>query len=70
MDVATTNLLSLNVPGLSENRPSLLKGDKIFARVYPSAKCTEPEDKEYEGIVHEVLQNQVWVGFSKELKDR
>ena len=70
MDVATTNLLSLNVPGLSENRPSLLKGDRIFARVYASAKSTEPEDKEYEGVVHEILQNQVWVGFSKELKDR
>ena len=27
------NMLSLEVPGLAENRPSLLKGDKIFARV-------------------------------------
>ncbi len=70
MKAATTNLLSLEVPGLSEHRPSLLKGDRIFARIYPSAKSTEPEDKEYEGIVHEILQNEIWVGFSKELKDR
>jgi hypothetical protein len=30
-------LLSLEVPGLAENRPSVLKGDRIYVRVYGSA---------------------------------
>lgn len=60
-------MLSLTVPGLSENRPSLLRGDRIFAKV--SAAGSENE-KEYEGVVHQVREKQIWVGFSKELKDR
>ena len=70
MEVASANLHSLHVPGLSENRPSLLKGDRIFARIYPAGKNSEPEDKEYEGVVHEIWENKIGVGFSQELKSR
>jgi helicase MOV-10 len=70
MEAASANLLSLHVPGLSENRPSLLRGDQIFARIYPTGKNSEPEDKEYEGVVHEVWETKIGVGFSQELKNR
>ena len=62
--------MSLNVPGLSENRPSLLRGDRIFVRVYPGGGASEPEDKEYEGVVHEIHENRIRVGFSNDLKKR
>ena len=64
------NLLSLEVPGLAENRPSVLKGDRIYIRVYGSDKSQEPEKKEYEGIVHEVENTRILVGFSPELRKR
>ena len=64
------NMLSLEVPGLAENRPSLLKGDKIFARVSQTGKGGQTEGKEYEGVVHQILEKQICVGFSKELRDK
>ena len=65
-----SNLLYLDVPGLSENRPSLLKGDRIFAKVYPGGSGDVPGAKEYEGVVHQVLEKAIGVGFSKELRSR
>jgi len=64
------NLLSLEVPGLAENRPSVLKGDRIYVRVYASSNNPEPEKKEYEGIVHEVENTRILVGFAKDLRKR
>ena len=44
-----SKFLKLDVPGLAENRPSVLKGDKIYAQVYHSSNAEKPEAKEYEG---------------------
>jgi helicase MOV-10 len=72
MDVPNDSpqLLRLVVPGLSENRPSLLRGDRIYAKVYPTASSEKPDDKEYEGVVHQVHEKHICVGFSKELQNR
>ena len=70
MNEHNANLLSLEVPGLAENRPSVLKGDRIYVRVYGSAGSLEPEKKEYEGIVHEVESTRILVGFAQDLKKR
>ena len=70
MNEFNVNLLSLEVPGLAENRPSVLKGDRIYVRVYGSAGNQEPEKKEYEGIVHEVENTRILVGFAKDLRKR
>ena len=63
-------LLGLEVPGLAENRPSVLKGDRIYARVYTSANQKEPESKEYEGYVHEVHETKILIGFGDSLRKR
>lgn len=60
-------LLVLEVPGLCENRPSVLRGDWLFV-----AECDpdgHPGKKEYQGYVHEVLQNEVALGFDKSFRD-
>lgn len=44
--------LQLKVEGLEEKRPSVLKGDRIYAS-FPG------EEYEYEGVVHEVKLNHV-----------
>ncbi|XP_067141003.1 putative helicase mov-10-B.1 [Centruroides vittatus] len=54
---------SLEVPGLMENIPSILKGDSIFVR---SNNNSQNPITEYEGRVHEINQNSVVLGFSKE----
>ena len=41
--------LSLDVPGLSEGRPSLLIGDSVIL-----SSPVDPDEPQYEGIVHEV----------------
>ena len=55
----TTGLLALDVPGLLEGRPSLIKGDKIF--------LTCDKIKEYEGFVHTVGRTRVFLGFSDQI---
>ena len=70
MAVHGPHLLSLEVPGLAENRPSVLKGDRIYVRVYGSATNAEPEKREYEGIVHEAQNTSLLVGFSQDLRKR
>ena len=66
--VASGKYLKLDVPGLAENRPSVLKGDKIYAQLYLRNGDVEPT--EYEGIVHMVEDSSVVIGFSKKLRDR
>ena len=62
--------LSLEVPGLAENRPSVLKGDKIYAQVYASGNAASPEPVEYEGFVREVEDTSIKVGFSQKLRNK
>ena len=59
MKQAHGNLLELVVPGLSENRPSVLKGDRLYA------KFSESSDNvyKYEGFVHQVLEKSILLGF-------
>ncbi|XP_071805215.1 putative helicase MOV-10 isoform X3 [Asterias amurensis] len=58
--------LRLRIPGLAENRPSVLKGDHLFARF-----STDSEDgKTYKGYVHRVEMEEVVLGFSKDLVNR
>ncbi|KAM9758598.1 putative helicase mov-10-B.1 [Menidia menidia] len=58
------DLLTLKVPGVAENRPSVLRGDCL--------RVTKSEDKSfpltvYTGYVHKVELDRVKLGFSKKL---
>jgi len=55
------NLFKLRVPGLQENRPSVIRGDRIYARMVSNT------EREYEGIVHEIREDSVMVGFNQKL---
>lgn len=57
-----TDWFVLEVPGLVEGRPALLKGDRLYARL---STCDMLEVLEYEGIVRETKTGAVWVSFSK-----
>ena len=50
--------LTLDVPGLAENRPSVVYGDKIFA-----TKTQDPQNTRYEGFVHKVEAERIFVKF-------
>ena len=70
-------LLQLDIPGLAEKRPSVLRGDKIYATVSSDATLNiESPSKssktiqEYEGVVHEVQETKVLLGFSDKLMRR
>jgi hypothetical protein len=52
------------VPGLAENRPSVLRGDQILVQKMLKGKTVE--HKEYQGYVHDVQQLRIFVGFSQE----
>ncbi|KAL4226712.1 Helicase MOV-10 [Mactra antiquata] len=70
MSVYSSNsrLLLLEVPGLSENRPSVLRGDWLY--ITKLDNTGKPIDqKEYQGYVHEVLQDQVALGFDRSFRD-
>nr|CAD7259929.1 unnamed protein product [Timema shepardi] len=54
------NLLALKVPGLAENRPSVLRGDAIYVEI-----LGDENHLRYEGIVHRVRENDVHLGFHK-----
>uniref|UniRef100_A0A671X225 RNA helicase n=1 Tax=Sparus aurata TaxID=8175 RepID=A0A671X225_SPAAU len=56
-------LLVLEVPGVSENRPSVLRGDSLLA--YPAGE----KKVKYRGYVHSVQLDSVKLGFSSELFD-
>uniref|UniRef100_A0A671X1J2 RNA helicase n=1 Tax=Sparus aurata TaxID=8175 RepID=A0A671X1J2_SPAAU len=57
-------LLVLEVPGVSENRPSVLRGDSLLA--YPAGE----KKVKYRGYVHSVQLDSVKLGFSSELLAR
>ncbi|CAL8367026.1 unnamed protein product [Lota lota] len=63
-DPTNKKLLVLEVPGVAENRPSVLCGDKILV-------CPKGETREkYCGYVHALHLEAVKLGFSSKLLDR
>ncbi|XP_048054939.1 putative helicase mov-10-B.2 [Megalobrama amblycephala] len=64
LDKANKRLLVLNVPGVAENRPSVLRGDKL--NVCVSKDRNQPVTV-YEGYVHCVELERVKLGFSNKL---
>uniref|UniRef100_A0A673BL22 RNA helicase n=1 Tax=Sphaeramia orbicularis TaxID=375764 RepID=A0A673BL22_9TELE len=62
-DPVNKKLLILEVPGVSENRPSVLRGDELL--VYPVGQT----GTKYRGYVHSVQLDSVKLGFSSQLLD-
>ncbi|KAG1973810.1 helicase MOV-10 [Pimephales promelas] len=60
-------LLILELPGVSENRPSVLRGDHLF--LTKSEEVNFSTVTKYKGYVHRVELDQVKLGFSKGLLD-
>ncbi|XP_056157794.1 LOW QUALITY PROTEIN: putative helicase mov-10-B.2 [Lampris incognitus] len=63
-DRGNKKLLNLRVPGVAENRPSVLRGDRL--RVSKSEDTVQPITV-YTGSVHRVELDSVKLGFSKKL---
>uniref|UniRef100_A0A8C4TZI7 RNA helicase n=1 Tax=Falco tinnunculus TaxID=100819 RepID=A0A8C4TZI7_FALTI len=63
--VQDRTLLVLNVPGVAENRPSVLKGDHLFAHLSSERDCSPLV--QYKGYVHSVELEKVRLGFSSKL---
>lgn len=63
-DKFNKKLLVLEIPGVSENRPSVLRGDSLLA--YPVGETKV----KYRGYVHSVQLDSVKLGFSSELLSR
>ncbi|AWP07771.1 putative helicase mov-10-B.2 [Scophthalmus maximus] len=63
-DAKNKKLLVLEVPGVAENRPSVLRGDELLVR--PAGET----GVKYRGYVHSVELNRVKLGFSSELLSR
>ncbi|XP_005529450.1 PREDICTED: putative helicase MOV-10 [Pseudopodoces humilis] len=61
-------LLVLNVPGVAENRPSLLRGDHLFAHL--SSERDHSPLVQYKGYVHSVELEKVRLGFSSKLQKK
>lgn len=63
-DHSNSKLLVLQVPGVAENRPSVLRGDFLKA-----SKTDDPSQPltVYKGYVHRVELDRVKLGFSKQL---
>ncbi|XP_028266397.1 putative helicase mov-10-B.1 [Parambassis ranga] len=59
-DKSNKKLHILELPGVSENRPSVLRGDEIL--VYPQ----KDKSVKYRGYVHSVLLDHVKLGFSSQ----
>uniref|UniRef100_A0A671WXZ2 RNA helicase n=1 Tax=Sparus aurata TaxID=8175 RepID=A0A671WXZ2_SPAAU len=62
-DQFNKKLLVLELPGVAENRPSVLRGDVLLV-------CLLGEKKKYRGYVHSVQLNSVHLSFHQELLDR
>ncbi|XP_066559522.1 putative helicase mov-10-B.1 isoform X2 [Amia ocellicauda] len=60
-------LLILRVPGVAENRPSVLRGDHLLVSI--SGEKVEPITK-YKGYVYKVELDQVKLGFSRMLLNK
>ncbi|XP_077079162.1 putative helicase mov-10-B.2 isoform X2 [Siphateles boraxobius] len=60
-------LLVLNLPGVSENRPSVLRGDHLL--LTKSEEVDFSTVTKYKGYVHKVELDQVKLGFSRRFID-
>ncbi|NXL73862.1 SDE3 helicase, partial [Leptocoma aspasia] len=61
-------LLVLDVPGVAENRPSVLRGDHLFAHL--SSERDHSPLVQYKGYVHSVELEKVRLGFSSKLQKK
>uniref|UniRef100_A0A8C3XCH0 RNA helicase n=1 Tax=Cyanoderma ruficeps TaxID=181631 RepID=A0A8C3XCH0_9PASS len=66
--VEDRGLLVLDVPGVAENRPSLLRGDHLFAHL--SSERDHSPLTQYKGYVHSVELERVRLGFSSKLQKK
>ncbi|KAA0713974.1 putative helicase mov-10-B.1 [Triplophysa tibetana] len=64
-DSQNKQLLVLELPGVSENRPTVLRGDHLF--VTKSEEIEALNVTKFKGYVHKVELDQVKVGFSNRL---
>ncbi|KAM4571551.1 putative helicase mov-10-B.1 [Fundulus diaphanus] len=63
-DSNNPRLLALEVPGVSENRPSVLRGDSLL--VYPQGE----KGVKYRGYVYSVQLDSIKLGFAQEFLNR
>ena len=56
------------MPGLAENRPSVLRGDCLFVRCCDAAG-NATGNKEFKGYVHNTRLDEVWLGFHQRYRD-
>ncbi|XP_075415581.1 helicase MOV-10 [Tenrec ecaudatus] len=61
-------LLTLEVPGVAESRPSVLRGDHLFALL--SSETNQEDPVTYKGFVHKVELDRVKLSFSTSLLSR
>ncbi|XP_029419843.1 helicase MOV-10 isoform X4 [Nannospalax galili] len=61
-------LLTLEVPGVAESRPSVLRGDHLFALL--SSETHQEDPVTYKGYVHKVELDRVKLSFSTSLLNR
>ncbi|XP_032216611.1 helicase MOV-10 isoform X2 [Mustela erminea] len=61
-------LLTLEVPGVTESRPSVLRGDHLFALL--SSETHQENPVTYKGFVHKVELDRVKLSFSTSLLSR
>ncbi|XP_067269748.1 putative helicase mov-10-B.1 [Pseudorasbora parva] len=66
-DHVNKRLLVLELPGVSENRPSVLRGDHLL--LTKSEELQLPTVTKYKGYVHKVELDQVKLGFSRRMLD-
>lgn len=60
---STSVLSGLQVPGVSENRPSVLRGDHLL--MTKSDDLNSQHITKYKGYVHRVELDRLKLGFSK-----
>lgn len=58
-------LFYLEVPGLAEKRPSVLRGDKVYVKPVRSPGCFESAS--FQGYVHHVEHKRIGLGFNSQL---
>eukprot|EP00112_Aurelia_sp_Birch-Aquarium-sp1_P005795 Seg1658.4 transcript_id=Seg1658.4/GoldUCD/mRNA.D3Y31 product="putative helicase MOV-10" protein_id=Seg1658.4/GoldUCD/D3Y31 len=58
--------LGLKVPGLAENRPSLIPGDRVYVQETKNGKPVE--HREYEGFIHFIEEEKILLKFKNRLR--
>ncbi|VVC46259.1 P-loop containing nucleoside triphosphate hydrolase [Cinara cedri] len=62
--------LSLKMSDLSEQRPSLIPGDRAVVTDVPNCTKRLGDKERYEGIIHKVLANEIWLKFDAEFHNK